>query len=204
MVGVGLSICQLVRRCIMRQLWILPLFALVIGCADSTFVEPDIGTTPNLAAAEGAKGQGNVVKMVPLKMKGTWWYAFEGDESVCDDVPGTATIQFIGFEGNATHLGKVTGTNVNCFGPGDPMSREFLAQGGEFKAANGDVLIPFGTEATLSLFGDYSFEIGPVDFVGGTGRFENATGWYRLYGADAIGAGPFTMIGEISSVGSSK
>ena len=188
----------------MRQLWILPLLALAIGCADSALVEPDISATQDLVTSEKGHAQGDVVKMVPLKMKGTWWYAFEGDESVCDDVPGTATIQFIGFEGNATHLGKVTGTNVNCLGPGDPMSREFLAQGGEFKAANGDVLKVFGTEATLSVFPDLSFEIGPVDLAGGTGRFENATGWYRLYGADAIGAGPFTLTGELSSVGSSK
>jgi hypothetical protein len=39
---------------------------------------------------------------------------------------------------------------------------------------------------------------------GGTGRFENAVGQYRLFGEDAIGAGPFTLEGQISSVGSSK
>lgn len=188
----------------MRKLVFLPLLTLVLACNDNTPVGPELALSPEMAVAQAKGGMGDVVKMVPLKIKANWWYATEGNESICDDVSGTAYIQFIGWEGTATHMGKVTGTNVNCFGPGEPMNRELLAHGGAITAANGDVLNIFGTRATLTLFLDYSFEIGPADFAGGTGRFENATGWYQLYGEDAIGAGPGIMVGEISSVGSSK
>lgn len=189
----------------MRRLWILPLLALAIGCADSTLVEPELAGSPDVLAAEKADGKGDVVKMVPLNIKGTWWQAFEGDPSICDDVSGTDYIQYIEWEGNASHMGKVTGANVNCLGPGPQGGRPLLAQGGEFIAANGDVLRVFGERATLTVdLTDFSFEIGPVDFAGGTGRFENATGWYQLYGEDALTGGAFTLVGEISSVGSSK
>ena len=188
----------------MRRLVLLPFLTLVFACADDTPIEVEMSLTPEMAVAQASSGVGDVVKMVPFKLKGTWWYASDGDASVCDQVPGTAAIQFIEWEGTGTHMGKVTGTNVNCLGPGDPMARPFLAQGGAITAAIGDVLIAFSDEVTLAVFPDYSFEIGPVDLTGGTGRFENATGWYQLWGADAIAAGPFTLTGEISSVGSSK
>lgn len=188
----------------MRPLVFLSLLTLAFACTDNTPIEPELSLSPEMSVAQARGGMGDVVEMVPFKVKGTWWYASDGDASICDEVPGTAAIQFIEWEGTATHMGKVTGTNINCLGPGDPMTRPFLAQGGTITAANGDVLMAFGDEVTLSIFPDYSFEIGPVSFVGGTGRFKNATGWYQLYGEDAIGAGPFTLTGEISSVGSSK
>ena len=188
----------------MRRIFFLPLLTVVFACADNAPIGPEMSLSPEMSVAQAKGGMGDVVKMVPFKVKGTWWYASDGDASVCDEVSGTAAIQFIEWEGTATHMGKVTGTNINCLGPGDPMSRPFLAQGGTITAANGDMLIAFDDEVTLTIFPDYSFEIGPVDFVGGTGRFENATGWYQLHGEDAIGAGPFTLTGEISSVGSSK
>jgi hypothetical protein len=176
----------------------------LVACGDNNLVEPEPALSPELSVAHKKGGMGNVVKMVPFKVTANWWYASAGDASICDAVPGTAAIQFIEWEGTATHMGKVTGTNVNCFGPGDPMSRSLLAHTGAITAANGDVLTIFGTRATVTVFPDFSFEIGPADFAGGTGRFENATGWYQLYGEDAIGAGPGKMVGEISSVGSSK
>ena len=188
----------------MRRLVVLPLLTLVLACSYNPLVEPELADSPDLSVAQKAGGKGNVVKMVPFKMKGNWRFASFGNASICDDVSGTAHIQFIEWEGTATHMGKVTGTNVNCFGPGAPMMRPLLAQGGVIKAANGDVLNVFGDEAVVSVFSDYSFEIGPVNFIGGTGRFENTVGWYVLHGEDVIGAGPATMTGEISSVGSSK
>jgi len=188
----------------MRKLVFLPLLTLALACNDSTLIEPELAFTPELSVAQARSGQGDVVKMVPFKMKGNWEYASDGNGSICDDVSGTAApIQFIEWEGTATHMGKVTGTNVNCFGPGDPMTRVLLAQGGAFKAANGDVLNAFEAAPTLSIFPDFSFEIGPVNFVGGTGHFENAVGWYHLF-AESIFGGAFTMEGQISSVGSSK
>jgi hypothetical protein len=189
----------------MRRLFLFPLLLFSVACSDNMPVEPEMDLSPELSVATERGGMGDVVKMVPFKLKGDWGYASEGDATICDEVPGTALIQFIEWEGTATHMGKVTGTNVNCFGPGEPMNRPLLAQGGAITAANGDVLKVFGTEATLTIFSDFSFEIGPVDFVpGGTGRFENVTGWYQLHAEDAINAGPFTLEGEISSVGSSK
>lgn len=48
-----------------------------------------------------------------------------------------------------------------------------------------------------------SFEIEGPQFVGGTGRFENATGWCHRY-AESLFGGAFIMEGKLSSVGSSK
>lgn len=188
----------------MRRLISLPLLTLVLACTENTPIEPETSLYPEMSAVHARGGMGNVVKMVPFKVKGTWWYASDGDASICDAVPGTAAMSFIEWKGTGTHMGRVTGTNTNCYGPGAPMARPFLAQGGAFTAANGDVLIAFGDEPVLSIFPDLSFEIGPVDFSGGTGRFENATGWYDLYGENALGGGAFTLTGEISSVGSSR
>jgi len=188
----------------MRRFFFLPLLTALFACAETTPIVPEMSPSPETSVAQAKGRMSDPVKMVPFRLKGVWWYALEGDASICADVPGTAAIQFIEWEGNGTHLGRVTGTNTNCLGPGDPMTRPFLAQGGAITAANGDVLVVFGDEATLSILSDLSFEIGPVNFVGGTGRFENATGWYQLFGEDAVGAGAFTLTGEISSVGSGK
>ena len=51
-----------------------------------------------------------------------------------------------------------------------------------------------------------SYMIGPVLLTGGTGRFENAWGWYLLSGdySAGPGGGDYTLKGMISSVGSSK
>ena len=187
----------------MKRALVVPLL-LVAGfaCTDDSVTSPEVPAAEALGQAPVASARAEV-KTVPFKLQGDWWYA-DGDPSICDGVEGTASVQFIAWEGTATHLGPVSGSGVNCYGPGDPLSRTLLAQIAEFHAANGDALYAFGEEATVLIFPDFSFEIGPVDFNGGTGRFENAVGWYRLYGDDAIGAGPFTLEGEISSVGSAR
>lgn len=150
-------------------------------------------------------GMGDLVKMVPFKMKGTWWNVDEGDPTPCEAFPGSVPLS-LEYEGTASHMGRSTGAVTNCFGPGTPGSRPFLAQSGTTRAANGDLLYAYGTASggtAMIIHADLSFEIGPVPLVGGKGRFANAEGWYHLYG-DNIAGGDFTYVGEISSVGSSK
>jgi hypothetical protein len=193
----------------MRQLWILPLLALAIGCADQTLVEPDLAAAPDVASAQDSHHPGDAVKLVPMKMKGIWWNPETGNAAPCARFSGSFPT-FIEFEGTATHMGRVTGTGTNCLSIHPDLGLIVLSQTAWMTAANGDVLLADGTmDDDPPIGGDLipgvSFSIGPVLFDGGTGRFENAAGWYTLQG-DYSGdpGGKFTITGMISSVGSSK
>ena len=66
--------------------------------------------------------------------------------------------------------------------------------------------VEYGSE--LILFDDGSgFSVTGVQLVGGTGRFENAEGWYDIwvtFSAELDGTGTWEIEGEISSVGSTR
>jgi hypothetical protein len=110
------------------------------------------------------------------------------------------------FEGTATHLGYHTGSAFNCV---DLATFQLLTTSQEVVAANGDKLFFSGSigDGTVMVIDwadpDLSFEILGLTFVGGTGRFENASGWLDL-SSESIYGGSSMMEGEISSVGSSK
>jgi hypothetical protein len=109
---------------------------------------------------------------------------------------------FIGAEptgsGNATHLGTFTNTGKVSFTP-DPSNPNILlpSGGGVFTAANGDKLNFVIVSGTL----DVSTGIGTGDFafVGGTGRFANATGHVSgvIEQNVVTGAYVLTMVGNI-------
>ncbi len=65
------------------------------------------------------------------------------------------------FEGNATHMGNIIGSISSCFD-----INTFTLFNGEvvLVAANGDTLLIFGS-------------INPLTIDGGSGRFEDASGW---------------------------
>jgi hypothetical protein len=166
-------------------------------------VVPDLEVATELAVAQAPQGHGNVVKMVPLKVEGTWWWSTEGDHGVCGE--GVVTYP-LAFEGTGTHLGRVTGTVTHCCMPDGTFQSHTMMMVG----ANGDILYTHGTPAADGtewiLAPDFdSWEILTVPLVGGTGRFQNVTGWYDLSGNGfASMVGSFTLEGMISSVGSSK
>lgn len=190
----------------MKKLVVLPAVFLILACQDYNPLRPDLGVPPELAVAPLQGGSGHVVKMVPFKAEGTFWRASEGDASPCAALPG-ATAVFLAWEGTGTQLGYHTGTGTNCVRIEADGSRVLLSQTAIFVAANGDLLFTHGSAnqdgTGMIVYPDMTWEIGPVPFVGGTGRFENAMGWYHSSGENPMG-GAFAMEGMISSVGSSK
>jgi hypothetical protein len=99
--------------------------------------------------------------------------------------------------GTGTELGDFT-IDLSFCGRG-----ALLDEGeGTFVAANGDLL-----RITFSGEGDQGFPIlhftSFVTFVGGTGRFEHATGTATVHGSFDVttGSGPADWVGQISPVG---
>jgi len=190
----------------MRTLVIVSLALLVLACQDATPVQPELEEGPELLVAQAPGGGNNVVKMVPLKMKGTWWPTPTGDPSPCEPYPEAAS-RYLEWEGTSTHMGRVTGSATNCLVIQPDGSYVLLLHSQRMVAANGDLLYARGSAAgdgtVLLVHPDLSFEIWPAPIVGGTGRFLTAEGTYHLWG-DHLFGGTFAMEGWISSVGSSK
>jgi len=194
----------------MRKLVFLPLLTLALACSDTPILEPDLDASPDLVVAQKKGGQGDVVKMVPFKAKGTWWNG-SGDEEACEEYEDQYPDVYPGFpewEGTGTHVGRFTGKTINCIE--DRVNYRLISSTQELVAANGDILYLYGTEDDgIELVIDWtdpnlSWAILGAKIVGGTGRFDNATGeWFSLSSPSLFG-GPFTIVGEISSVGSSK
>jgi hypothetical protein len=190
----------------MRKLVAVTAAFLILGCLDQAPFQPDPAEAPELAVALEPGGQGDVVKMVPFKVEGTFWRPAEGDATPCAGLAGAIAV-FLAWEGTGTHLGYHTGTGTNCVRIGADGSRLLLSQTATFHAANGDLLFAFGSAdqdgTGMIIYPDNTWRIGPVPIVGGTGRLENARGWFHTVGENPMG-GAFAMEGCISSVGSSK
>jgi hypothetical protein len=122
------------------------------------------------------KGPNHGPRMLIFKGKFTQFVNPEDGFIVCDEVM-VPFPKIIHFEGNATHLGKTYGeAEVVTCGPGEvPYSLTGEVKG-FFIAANGDTL-RFVGHATS--FPDNT-GTGEYDFDGGSGRFENACGNFRL------------------------
>jgi hypothetical protein len=196
----------------MKKLIVVPAVLLLMACQDHNPVQPEPEVAPELAMALARGGPGNVVKMVPLKSKGTMWFVADGDDGPCHDVPGWEATSFIESEGTMTHMGRIASTFTNCMGEGLFLQRPLLAQFATSRAANGDLLYSQGLAADTDMpfsfivnYSDWSWETRNVRIVGGTGRFENATGWWGCSGDNILAPrSNWTCEGEISSVGSSK
>ena len=150
-------------------------------------------------------------KMVPFRGSGTWQYtAFLPD---FDEMEIEIIVEM---EGNATHLGRFQGEMTALFKfdlvEGLPVPNEYLSHSSIFTAANGDELHNEGSVEHGSVHEFYKphgtgFSLTGVQFVGGTGRFENAAGEFVLLvnKSDPLDpGGTWIMEGEISSVGSTR
>lgn len=117
---------------------------------------------------------------VPFKAEFIGDYIYVGPDS--EEFTGLAPkCEFfrviVDFEGNGTHLGKFTGNFDFCFGPeGYGQTDAYMV------AANGDILIISISgnviQGRLDDHPDYvtSYWQDPFEILGGTGRFEGATG----------------------------
>ena len=201
----------------MKKLIVVSAVFLLLACQDHHPVQPVSDLGPELVQAQAPGGKGNVVKMVPMKGNGTMWLVASGDDSFCEELDGWAPGQttFLESQGTSTHMGRVTTTFTSCYGPGLPFEREVLLYRQTMRAANGDPLhaegLPDHPEMPYQFIvhPDGSYQVLNVRAVGGTGRFENATGRWDCFGKDILPLYSFepvawTCEGETSSVGSSK
>ena len=113
--------------------------------------------------------------------------------------------------GNATHLGKFTGEVSGCVGR---VTGTYSSISNTFVAANGDELwtdMDPSNPGQIIVFqpflGGSIVTVGGLNIVGGTGRFEGASG-NLTFRTDAIfgvvGSAVTAMTGQISSPGSIK
>jgi hypothetical protein len=201
----------------MKKLIVVSAVFLLLACQEHNPVQPAPDLTPELALALARGGPGNVVKMVPMKGNGTMWLVASGDDSFCaafdEWAPGQTT--FLESQGTSTQWGRVTSTMTSCYGEGPPFVRPVLFFKQTLRTANGDLVHAEGRPEDPDMpyqfivHPDGSYEVLNVRAVGGTGRFENATGRWDCFGDNIFPLYSFESVawtceGEISSVGSSK
>ena len=103
--------------------------------------------------------------------------------------------------GHATHLGAVTGSGIDCITPTSAYTYAFSNGVLTLTAANGDqlraeyqgTLTPSATPPIYTIAGTYRF-------IGGTGRFNGASGTGTISGLENLGTGQgnFVFNGTIS------
>jgi len=188
----------------MRRLLFLPCPFILLACGDGSPVDPAVpgDLDPLMATLEAPM-------MVPFVAHGTWWRAFPGENpEICDEFP-VSSYGPISMEANGTHMGLTFWTVDQCWGPPQNPDGSYLRLSvARAVAANGDAIFMRGSpvqDGTQFIsYPDGTFELFPYTVTGGTGRFENATGWFHTYGGGALtGSGPIRLVGQISSVGSS-
>lgn len=188
----------------MRKILLFVLF-LPLACADGGPLQPTDDLAVNLAQLPAnVSADADFVKKLPFKGKGSLQVV--GQASGCDGdaelISTTVEIRM-----RLTHLGLSTITTTNCF---TLPAFVYVSGSGTITAANGDQLFYEGSAAdygtTHPFYPDGSWEFGPLHIVGGSGRFEGATGRFDGWGMmDESGvAGTAFTVGWITSVGSIK
>jgi hypothetical protein len=101
--------------------------------------------------------------------------------------------------GLVTHLGKVTVVSRDCINPISETEFAFSSNQLVITAANGDQIFATYT-GTLTFEGTVGVITGGYQFVGGTGRFSQATGAGAVQGVEDIitGKGNVQLTGTIS------
>jgi hypothetical protein len=188
--------------------WLLSAL-IVAGCDVGTMVEPG-------DSAATAEVTGKAPKMVPMKGRATFVADLTADPVVLDCGYGEVFFHRFNAEGINSHLGQSIATMVtdDCWVNLSDLS---LGVKGRvtFTADNGDELwgvwglkspgLPPGE--TLAVWDFYAYAASdPIQFTGGTGRFEGAYGFASGGGTfdRATLLGTYWFEGVISSVGSLK
>lgn len=122
------------------------------------------------------------------------------DGESCDAPQSESTNVRLGFDysGNATHMGAITGSFSHCID--DLGFPQYAYNGiGTWIAANG-AEVYFEYNLTISIdFNTYLSTItGPYNIIGGTGRFENASGTGTFSGVQNLLSPVFAGTGSAS------
>ena len=112
------------------------------------------------------------------------------EENEC--YPNFAQTQFIG-SGTGTHIGNHTSEWYVCADEQGGLHGAFY---GTFTAANGDKIFFSQPDPTVFTIDENGNVTGYFDIVGGTGRFENATGHIDTYGVDDFVNMTFDISGD--------
>lgn len=150
---------------------------LLFACEEQEFVKSDKITLQDDISVQ----YGNIDQKLELPFKAHFYtrrnYSEEG-EGFCTEDPFFAYNYQVG-EGEATHLGRFTTTMQFCGAGFDYTNGD-----GVFIAANGDKLfIKIPSEGVIGHILPYDHHFYELQFQdafsfnGGTGRFENASGW---------------------------
>ena len=194
----------------------LPLMLVLLGCDGVSPTAPEVeiqadavSATPTTTVGAAWTGSANAgVHEVPISGSETTLVDLAGPFLLCvGSPPPPNQVLFPGKidgVGRFTHLGKTISviSATSCVINFSNGGLELLGEA-DHVSANGDVLhVVFAGTA----FPDGRLVFDFVTFDGGTGRFENATGWADADGFSnaADGTGVFSFEGMISSVGSSK
>ena len=108
-------------------------------------------------------------------------------------VPPCFAIGTLTGSGNATHLGKIKGTALDCINPTttptsftSPMSYAYSSTKVVFTAANGDMLyLAYAGTLTAQASGPHVIA-GHFVITGGTGRFQGASGGGTMSGTEDL------------------
>lgn len=183
----------------MRWPALLPLLALGLACSDGTLLQPD--ATADLLLASTA-----TPKYVPIH--GEAELMVDPTAGFVPCLLGTTVVASfparLTSEGVFSHLGRTTSDNYidQC----TVNSEGSLVGAGhaDHTAANGDVLRAVFTAEFSPASG--TAEAGEINWNGGTGRFENASGTTAFGGMIdlATGTGRWWFEGTISMVGSNS
>ncbi|MCD6062190.1 MAG: hypothetical protein K0R82_101 [Flavipsychrobacter sp.] len=121
----------------------------------------------------------NTAKKSAVPFTGSMTYSFVGENVPCDCGEFQAVGNLHG-TGNLTHLGNATSKIKPCatylMQNGNPIGQTIGVECGSFVAANGDEV--YCHTAPYNLYFTATAAVGTIncDFVGGTGKFANATG----------------------------
>lgn len=165
-----------------KLLQYLALVSLLVACSDSTDFwgnETPVPLNDETIEDENARKNGHnkdVMVTVPFKADFLGEYQSVAPDETCE-LPQVVRV-IVDFEGNGTHLGKFTGNFSFCvdqesyYGPSDSY----------MVAANGDILyVSIAGQVIGGREDDHpefvtSYWRDPFVILGGTGRFEGATG----------------------------
>ena len=157
---------------------LLPLLLTSFACDSSSILEPSLDMTPEMSRVQGADD--GVTVAVPFKARFSVWDHSDYTDMQCGGFPNF--LLTMEGAGTATHLGKFTTRITFCV---NVFTNEYWDTEGSLVAANGDELfieIPTGqivdNEGDDSDYYQTKFN-DPALFVGGTGRFEGATGSWQ-------------------------
>ena len=148
-----------------RILILSVLVATLFACSSDSMINDDINLTSQKEEVNSMSNKKAVERPFKIKkVEGTYSF-FPGNSDPCPDL----SLNAIG-EGTVTHLGKSTLFEEWCWtGAPDDLGTRSIT----IIAANGDELR--GTHSTILFTSATSF-VETLNFDGGTGRFENATG----------------------------